>query len=144
MKTLAEKIVLTLSGQTYVCDIILAAYHTTKRPSILLSESRPSELPAERSWLGEPIAVASTNAPAEYLQHLPRHYFCAKNWTENEGLWEQLELVLDKNDDQLFLPTRHQITLGFARSRIYSLSPWAISLFEDLLESLPRDYKEQP
>jgi hypothetical protein len=142
MKTLAEKIVLNLAGQTYVCDILLAAYHMGKRPSILLCESRPSDLPAERAWFGEPIAVASTNAPPGYLQHLPLHFFTAKNYSENEGLWEQLELLRDEHDDLLFPPTPHMVTLGFTRCRIYSLSPWAISLFEDVLTHLPRDYKE--
>lgn len=143
MKTLKKNVKLDIAGLYCTADILLAVYHEGKRPAILLVDSRPDDYPGEHAWLGEPIACASTNAPAEYLQHLPTTYFASKNWSENEGLWEQLEPLEDPTGERLFSPTTTRITLGFVKSQIYNLSPWAISLYEEEVASLLKDYKEQ-
>ncbi len=142
MKTLARNIPITLHSQPYVVDILLGMYATSKRPAVILPSSRPSDRPGERAWEGSPVAIASTCAPEEYIQHLTAPHFPAKNWAENEGLWEQLLPLLDAEGSQLFLPTRHAITLGYCRSQIILLGSSAQDLFAELLDESLSPSKE--
>lgn len=140
MKTLLRNIPLELAGRKYVCDIILGLYQSTKRPAIMLAESRPSSMSPQAIWDGSPTAVASTNAPEEYIAHLTKAHFPAKTWTENEGLWEQLLLLRDEDGFPLFVQTRYAITLGFCKAPIILLGPNAcVDLVElqDEIESHP-------
>lgn len=133
MKVLAKGIPLTLAGRKYVVDILIGMYATSHRPSIILVASRPDTLAGDLAWEGEPIAIASTNAPAEYIQHLSPAHFTMKNYSENEGLWEQLLPLVDEDGFPLFHETRYAITLGFATCRIGFLGVLASELFQDLL-----------
>jgi hypothetical protein len=132
-KLLARNVPLTLAGRQYTCDILLGMYVSTLRPSILLADSRPESLAGDIAWLGEPIAIASSNAPVEYLQHLPQTCFAAKTWTENEGLWEQLLELADEHATlPLFIKTKWAVTLGFAKAPIIQLGHHAEELFHEL------------
>lgn len=132
MKTIARSIPLTLFGRQYEADLLLGLYATTKRPAIILVDSRPATLAGERAWEGAPIAIASSNAPEEYIQHLSHLHFPAKDWSENEGLWEQLTLLTDDDGFPLFARTRHAITLGFCKAIIFKLGPHAATLYHTL------------
>ena len=142
MKPLARNIPITLYSQPYEVDILLGMYATSKRPAIILADSRPSTLPGEKAWEGFPVAIASTCAPEEYIQHLTAPHFPAKNWSENEGLWEQLLPLLDEDGNPLFLPTRHALTLGFYRSPIILLGEFARDLFSELIDETLSPSKE--
>jgi hypothetical protein len=141
MKTLARNIPLTLSSRSYVCDILLGIYTSSQRPAILLVESRPSSLPGERAWAGEPVATASTNAPEEYIQHLTPPHFTAKDYSENEGLWAQLLPLRDEDGFPLFVQTRYAITLGFVKAPIMLLGPNAALEFSDLRDEITHPTK---
>lgn len=132
MKVLARNIPLTLSSRPYICDIILSLYQSTQRPAIMLVESRPSTMSPQAIWDGAPIAVASINAPEEYIQHLSKAHFPAKDWTENEGLWEQLLLLTDEDGFPLFVRTHYAITLDFCKALIMLLGPNACIELADL------------
>jgi hypothetical protein len=133
MKVLAKGIPLILSSRKYLADILIGMYASSHRPSIILVASRPDTLAGELAWEGEPIAIASANAPAEYIQHLSIAHFTMKNYSENEGLWEQLLPLVDEDGFHLFHTTRHAITLGFTTCRIGLLGVLATELFQDLL-----------
>lgn len=145
MKVLARNIPITLSGRKYVCDVILGLYATTGRPAVMLAESRPESMAPQAIWDGSPIAVASTNAPEEYIAHLTKPHFPAKDWTENEGLWEQLLPLTDEDGFPLFVRTRWAITLGFCKALILLLGPNACIEFAELQdEKLREERKEAP
>lgn len=139
MKVLAQNVEIKLYTDTYLCDILLGLYSNTKRPAILLVEACPSTLPGGPIWGGNstaivsPTAIASTNAPAEYLQHLSSSHFTMKNHAENAGLWEQLLPLTDEDGFPLFHATQHVITLDFVTCRIGCLGVLASELFSDLI-----------
>lgn len=139
MKVLARNIPITLSGRKYVCDVILGIYRTTGRPSIMLAESRPESMSPQAIWDGAPIAVASSNAPEEYIAHLTKPHFPAKDWAENEGLWQQLLNILDEDGFPLFVGTRWAITLGLCKAVIMLLGPNACSAFEDVQSEMKKE-----
>ena len=120
MKVLAQNVEIKLYTDTYLCDILLGLYSNTKRPAILLVE-------------GNSTAIASANAPAEYLQHLSSSHFTMQNHAENAGLWEQLLPLTDEDGFPLFHATPHVITLDFVTCRIGCLGVLASELFSDLI-----------
>lgn len=136
MKTLAKNVRLTLASRKYVCDILLSMYVNTKRPAIILCESRPDTFPGEAAWAGEPVAVASTNAPPEYLQHLPLHFTAMKVWSENEGLLPQLLALRTDFDTPLFTLSDTKITLGFCTSPVIELGPLVKALHAELISTM--------
>ena len=139
VKTLAKNVPLDLGPRKYVVDILLGIYTSSKRPAIILvdSPSSPSAILVDSS----PVAVATAPAPAEYLQHLSPYFFSAKTWSENEGLWEVLSLLVDEDENPLFIPTRHKVTLGFAISPIYALGALGVSLYNDLITEMEHDHE---
>ena len=143
MKVLARNIPITLSGRKYICDILLGLYASTSRPAIMLAESRPESMSPQAIWDGSPIAVASTNAPEEYITHLSKPHFTAKDWSENEGLWEQLMDLLDEDGFPLFVRTRCAITLGFCKACIFLLGPNACEAFKELLSEKSREEQKE-
>lgn len=132
MKIVARNVPLTLVGTPYTCDILLGLYANTERAAILLCDSRPEDYPGDRSWAGEPVAVASTNAPAEYLQHLDHSHTAIKDWSENEGILPQLLSLTDENSSPLFYLTPHKITLGFCTAPIIQLGTLPLALHREL------------
>lgn len=132
MKTLARNIPIILANTPYTCDLLLGLYANTGRAALLLCDSRPGDYPAERAWAGEPVAVASTNAPPEYLQHLDHSFTAIKTWSENEGILPQLLALQTDFETPLFLPTPHKITLGFCTAPIIQLGPLPLALLREL------------
>lgn len=133
MKTIAKNVPLKLLGVQYFADIILGMYAESKRPAILLVDSRPDDLPGERAWEGAPIAKASTNAPKEYLYGFSPAHFTAKTYAENADLWPQLLHLEDSDGLPLFIPTKHAVTLGFAKAPIFILGPTPAEIFSTML-----------
>ena len=132
MKTLARNVTLTLANTTYICDLLLGLYANTERAAIILCDSRPDDYPAERAWEGSPVAVATTNAPPEYIQHLDHSHTVIMDWSENEGILPQLLALRTDFDTPLFHLTPHKITLGFCRAPIIQLGPLALALHREL------------
>lgn len=132
MKILARNIPITLSGTPYTCDILLGLYTSTERAAIILCDSRPDDYPDDRAWVGEPVGVATVNAPFEYLQHLDASFTAFKTWAENANLLEQLLPLTDPNGSPLFLPSPHRITLGFCRAPIIQLGTFPLALLREL------------
>lgn len=132
MKTLATNVLFELSGQKYICDVLLGLYANTERAAILLVETRPIDLPGEQAWAGEPIAVATSNCPPEYIQHLDHSYTVVKNWSENTGILPQLLSIETTFETPLFLLSPHKITLGFCTAPIIQLGPLALALLREL------------
>lgn len=132
MKVIKKDVQVHLHGLTFTCDIVLGVYVNGKRPAITLVEA--ASIP---NGFGEVVAVASTNAPPEYLTGMPQHYFAGKDYAENEGLWDQLEsLTEDDGASPLFMRTSKRLTLGHVRVSIYALGPAIQGLFEELLEEI--------
>lgn len=132
MKVIKKDVSVTLHGTTFLCDLVLGVYANNKRPAIILVDA--SSLP---NSLGETVAIASTNAPGEYLTGMPQSYFAGKNYLENKGLWEQLEpLFWEETNAPLFLRTSKRLTLGHAIVPVYDLGPDVEPIFSSLLESL--------
>lgn len=127
MKVIKKDVEITLRGHTYLCDIVLGVYVNGKRPAITLVEAASNQ-----SALGEVIAIASTNAPPEYLYNMPQHYFAGKNYSENEGLWPQLEpLCFEDTPAPLFLRTSKRLTLGLCVGvPVYDLGPDVAEIFQ--------------
>lgn len=118
---------ITLHGHTYLCDLVLGQYASNFRPAILLVDA--SSIPDS---LGEMVATASINAPAEYLYNIPNHHFPVKVWSENAGLWEQLLSLTDDKDRPLFHSTNKALTLNFVRAPVVELGVHPLSLFNQL------------
>lgn len=135
MKTLAKKVPIQLFGTAYTCDVLLGMYENGLRPSIILVTS-PEE-GNDNATMSEPFAIASTNPPPEYIQHLPANCFAGKTYSENQGIWEQLLTLTDENESlPLFAATKWKITLGFVTAPIYQLGPHATELYEQLRAEL--------
>lgn len=132
MKVLAKNIPITLASTPYTCDILLGLYANTERAAIILCDSRPDDYPDDRAWVGEPVGVATVNAPFEYLQHLDASFTAFKTWAENANLLEQLLPLTDPNGSPLFLPSPHRITLGFCRAPIIQLGTFPLALLREL------------
>ena len=133
MKTIAKNIPIKLLGVQYIADIILGMYGDSKRPAIILVDSRPDDYQGERAWDGAPLLKASTNAPKEYLYGFSPAHFTAKTYAENEGLWPQLLHLEDSDGLPLFLTTKHAVTLGFSRAPIFILGPTPAEIFDSML-----------
>ena len=127
MKVLKSNVPITLGGITYPCDIILGLYASTKQPAIILVDTA-----ANRESFGETVTVASVAVDPSYLTGMPNTYFAGKNWSENEGLWEQLEpLCYGDTPAPLFLRTSKRLTLGFCVGvPVYDLGPDAAEVFQ--------------
>lgn len=129
MRTLLSNLPITLFGQTTSCKLVLGAYGDSGgRPAVMLL------CPTEGGgW--EPYAVASVNSP-DYLTGLPQTFTIAKEYSENEGLWEQLLPLCDENGP-FFEVTKTKVTLGNARCRVVQLCGTAARIYEELREVLP-------
>jgi len=138
---LMRNIRITLAGREWPCDLAIGLYPTTLRPAIFLMSAPvfDKETDEPELFYSERIATASTNAPEEYIAHLPKNHFTAKNYSENAGLWEQLSELRDENGELFFIHTHWRITLGFASADIYQLSPRAYLAY---FRSLKCFYKE--
>ena len=132
MKVIKKDVEITLHNHTYKCDIILGLYVYGKRPAIILVDASSLS-----NSLGEVVCYASTNAPPEYLTGMPQTYFAAKDYGENEGLWDQLEtLTWEDTNTPLFLCTSKRLTLGLVRVKVYDLGPDAADVFQTLLSEI--------
>lgn len=132
MKVIKSGVKITLYGHTYLVDVVLGMYANSLRPSVILVDSAKNT-----EAFGEVVAIASTNAPQEFMIGMPEDHFAAKTYSENEGLWEQLEpLLSDETNSPLFLRTSWKLTLGFIFSPVYSLGPEASNTFLQLKESM--------
>lgn len=131
MKIIARSVPVKLGGRTWVCDIILGAYMNSLRPAITLVESQDS------TFMGEPVAVISTNVRPEYYTGMSFLAFSVKNWTENEGIEEQMLTWKDEQGEQLFRDTGKAFTVGYASAPVYEIaSSSAIAAFDELLLEL--------
>lgn len=130
MKKLASNISVTLANHTYVCDLHLGLYASSTRPALFLTDSLS----------GEPIGTATCNPPPGFLIGFPFPTFCWKNWSETEGLQEQLEGLRAEDDSPLFEPllrkdkTRMAITLGYTKAELSILTGEAETAFNRLRE----------
>jgi len=130
-KTVLKGVDITLFDTTYHCDVAIGLYPETLRPAVLLVTSPVFLEEHDPIQYSEIIAKASVCVPEEYMQHTPGAHFAAKVWSENEGLWEQLEKLKDVDEEPLFTNSGQACTLGFVRAPFYRLSP---SLYKVFLE----------
>ena len=128
MKTIRKGVYITLHGKTYLCDIAVTLYRSNLRPCIVLLDGL--------SPFGEEIARATANVPDELMAGQPAHRFAAKTWSENEGLWEQLEEVcIYCTMIPLFEKTALLLPLSkWVQAKVYDFSPEAVSSFNELHE----------
>ena len=136
MKVLKSNVPITLGKYTYHCDIILGLYAQTGQPAIILVDT------AEKACsMGETVAIASTSVDPAFLTGMPNSYFAGKNWSENEGLWEQLEpLCFGDTPAPLFLKTSKRLTLGHVVGvPVYDLGPDANEIFQSFFNSPEED-----
>lgn len=129
MRTLLKNLPITLFDVTSNCKLVLGAYgDQAARPAVIL-------LCADEDGIYEPYSVASVNAP-DFLTGLPQTFTIAKEYSENEGLWEQLLPLCDENGP-FFEVTKTKVTLGHARCRVIQLCGTAARIYNELRESLP-------
>lgn len=134
MRTIAKHVPVTMSGRKYLADVLLGVYASSLRPAIILASSRPDDLPDDRVWSAEPLAVASVNPPPG--QKLPSAYsFPAKTWTENEDLWEHLSSLL-VDGKPFFQKENITLRFGFCEAPVYSIAPDFRHLFDLVRDSL--------
>ena len=118
MIKLASDLTVTLSNQSYRCDLHLDMYASSARPCLVLSDSVS----------GEPVTKATVNPPPGYLIGFQPECFCWKDWSENEGLQAQLQNLVGGDGLPLFLPVRRKdgttfaLTLGQCKSQVYALN----------------------
>jgi hypothetical protein len=141
MKVLAKDVRVELHRVAYNCDLLLGIYHNSGRPALILVDANPHSL-------GEPIGVATTNAPLEYLLGTPLEFFSVKDWAENKGLWAQLSQLSDPNGFPLFSRATHRgvplsLTLGFCCAEVWTLNHYAKELFHTLHAEMYSDAKFQ-
>ena len=127
MKVLKSNVPITRGDHTYHCDIILSVYPLTNQPAIILVDTA-----ANPEAFGETVTVASVSVDPAFLTGMPNTYFAGKNWSENEGLWEQLELLCyGDTPAPLFLRTSKRLTLGFCVGvPVYDLGPDVAEIFQ--------------
>ena len=129
MRTLVKNLPITHFDVTSNCKLVIGAYgDQAARPAVLL-------LCATEDGGWESYAVASVNSP-EFLTGLPQTFTIAKEYSENEGLWEQLLPLCDENGP-FFEVTKTKVTLGYARCRVVQLCGTAARIYEELREALP-------
>ena len=123
MSKLASDLTVTLSNQTWGCDLYLGMYANSTRPCLVLIDKMS----------GEPVAKATVNPPLGYLIGFQSECFCWKDWSENEGLQAQLQDLVGGDGLPLFLPVRRKdgttfaITLGQCKSQVYALNGVALN-----------------
>lgn len=128
MKTIRKGVAITLREKVYLCDIAVMLYRSNLRPCIVLLDSL--------SPYGEEITRATANIPNEFLVGQPPSRFAAKTWSENEGLWEQLEeLCVYGTRTPLFEKCAGLAPISpYVQARIYDFSPEAKGVFNELYE----------
>lgn len=145
MKKLVTGHTFTLRGVPYICDVLVGLYATSKRPCILLVDSKEFT----EGWQGT-VTTATANPPPGFLQGFQSESIPFKTWAENEGLLEQLLSLKDEDGLTYFLPARSRdgtshlsITLGFCKAPVYSLRGKALELYRELLNDFHEE-GEQP
>lgn len=128
MKTIRKGITITLHGKTYLCDLAVTLYRSNLRPCIILLDGL--------SPYGEELCRATANVPDEFLAGQPPSRFAAKTWSENEGLWEQLEEVCFQGTmTPLFQKCANLLPISkFVRAQVYDFAPEARGAFHELHE----------
>ena len=118
MIKLKSDLTITLSNQTWECDLHLGMYANSTRPCLVLIDKTS----------GEPVAKATVNPPPGYLIGFQSECFCWKDWSENEGLQAQLQNLVGGDGLPLFLPVKRKdgttfaLTLGHCKSQVYALN----------------------
>lgn len=128
MKTIRKGISITLHGKTYLCDLAVTLYRSNLRPCLVLLDGL--------SPYGEEITRATANVPDEFMAGQPAHRFTAKTWSENEGLWEQLEEVcIQGTMTPLFEKSAVLLPISkWVQAKVYGFSPEAREAFSLLHE----------
>ena len=128
MKTIRKGISITLHGKTYLCDLAVTLYRSNLRPCIILLDGL--------SPYDEEITRATANVPDEFMAGLLPPCFAAKTWSENEGLWEQLEEVcIQGTMIPLFQQTARLLPISqYVQAKVYTFAPEAMATFNELHE----------
>lgn len=128
MKTIRKGVGLILQGKLYLTDIAVTLYRSNLRPCIIILDGLSPD--------GEELCRATANVPDEFLAGQLPDRFAAKTWSENEGLWEQLEeLCIQGTMTPLFqkCPTILPIS-GYVKAKVYGFSLEARWAFNELHE----------
>lgn len=128
MKTIRKGISITLQGKTYLCDLAVTLYRSNLRPCVVLLDGI--------SPYGEELTRATANVPEEFMVGQPAHRFAAKTWSENEGLWPQLEEVcIQGTMTPLFEKCATLLPISkYVQAQVYGFSPEARVAFNELHE----------
>lgn len=130
MGTIKSDVRLQLAGHTYFTDIRVGLYVTNMSPAIILFESDDDPT---SDHIESVLATATANVDKNWLTGFPEGCVVAKNYSENEGLWEQLATLKDDEGQALFLPTGKKVTLSpFVTGEVFQLSGEAFRMYKQL------------
>lgn len=130
MGIIKSDICVTLVGRKYFADIRLGIYAKGQAPAIILLAAGADP---EDPYGGDVLATASTNVEPTWLLGFPEGCVVAKNYSENEGLWEQLSTLKDDEGESLFLPTGRKVMLSpWVTAEVFQLSGEAMRMYKQL------------